>query len=477
MSRPPDHDARHRFSGLSDLAPEVASTVVRVAGDIALVIGPDGLIRNVAEGDLPLHAEQGAWVGRPWADTVSAHTRSKVEQLLEEAQRHGVSRRRELNHPSGDGADIPVSWAAVRLGEHGPVLAVGRDLRAVSAIQQRFLDAQQELERNYWQRRQTESHYRLLFQVARDAVLVLDATTLQVREVNPAATTLFGRSTAALTGQPLQACIDEALRPAYDELLAAARASGHAAEVRLRVAGLGTPIDLSATPFRAEGQHCLLLRARRAEPSSVDPQTVLDFIGQTPDAVVVTDSQGGVLWANPAFVGLCQASHESALKGRGIGDALGDHGQQWPALLARVRARGIVGHAELQVQVPGAAALLVDVSAALLEDGDQEHIGFTLRPLAAAQVDALTHELLRTLSALLGQPARRELGELLTTAGDHIETHLLEDALRKAGGRLDMAAQTLQIPAQELLKRMGRLGLNLPAPAPTGPAAEPPLLN
>lgn len=467
----------NRFSGLSELATEVASTVVRVAGDIALVIGTDGLIRSVAEGNLPLHAERDAWVGRPWADTVSAHTRTKVEQLLEEAQRHGVSRRRELNHPSGEGADIPVSWAAVRLGEHGPVLAVGRDLRAVSAIQQRFLDAQQELERGYWQRRQTESHYRLLFQVARDAVLVLDAETLLLRELNPAATALFGQSAAALTGQALRPCIDEAMRPAYDELLAAARASGHAAEVRLRVAGLGTPIDLSATPFRAEGQHCLLLRARRAEPSAIDPQTVLDFIGQTPDAVVVTDSRGGVLWANPAFVALCRASHESALKGRTLADALGDQGDQWPTLLARVRARGVVGHAELQVQVPGAAPLLADVSAALLEDGDQEHIGFTLRPMAAAPPDALTQELLRTLSGLLGRPAKQGLGDVLAAAGLHIETHLVEAALRTAGGRLDVAAQALHITAHELLHRMGRLGLPMPTPTPMGPAGEPPLLN
>ncbi|MBL8303178.1 MAG: PAS domain-containing protein, partial [Ideonella sp.] len=476
MSSPPAPPPARR-PGLSELAPEVASTVVRVAGDIALVIGADGLIRSVAEGNLPLHAERDAWVGRPWADTVSAHTRNKVALLLEEAQRHGVSRRRELNHPSGEGGEIPVSWAAVRLGDDGPVLAVGRDLRAVSAIQQRFLDAQQELERGYWQRRQTESHYRLLFQVAHDAVVVLDAETLLVREANPSAVALFAPPSGSFAGKLLRHCIDDAVRPAFDELLSTSRATGRAGEVRLRVAQAGTPIDLAATPFRAEGQHCLLLRARRAEPSAVDPQTVLDFIGQTPDAVVVTDSRGGVLWANPAFVALCDAPSEAHLKGRSLGEALGgDPAHQWATLLARVRARGVVGRVELNLQWPGAAPMAVDVSAALLEDGDQEHIGFTLRPLAGTvAADGTASVLADELGALVGQLGSAPLPELLAAAARRIEHQLVDTALRSTAGQLDAAARVLQIPLRDLLERAERLGI--PLPEPTGREGRPPLVN
>jgi hypothetical protein len=52
-------------SRLSEMASEVASTVVRVAGDIALVIGQDGVIRSVADGNLPLAGSGATWVGRP----------------------------------------------------------------------------------------------------------------------------------------------------------------------------------------------------------------------------------------------------------------------------------------------------------------------------------------------------------------------------------------------------------------------------
>ena len=163
------------LSLLSGLAPELAAAFVSLASDIALVIDEGGVIRNVATGDAGPSA--GGWVGRPWVETVTGDTRRKVELLLQEVGSAGVARRREVNHPSPGAPDIPIAYTAIRLGASGPVLAVGRDLRAVAAIQQRFVDAQQEMEREYWRLRQAQTQRRLLEQVARDAVLVVDAQT------------------------------------------------------------------------------------------------------------------------------------------------------------------------------------------------------------------------------------------------------------------------------------------------------------
>jgi transcriptional regulator PpsR len=464
QNTPPDEGSGR----LADLAPEVASTVVRVAGDIALVIGDDGVIRNVADGNLPLSRADHDWVGKRWADAVSAAARGKVESLLSEARQHGVSRRREFNHPGAEGAEIPVSWAAVRLGRGGPLLAVGRDLRAVSAIQQRFQEAQLSLEREYWQRRQTESHYRLLFQVAHDAVLVLDAETGLVLEANAAADTLFGRAGGGFEGLALQPFVDESLRPVVDELLLTARTTGHAAEVRLRAAHDGAPLDVSATPFHTDDRRGLLLRARRAAAAADDLPAVLEFIGHTPDAVVVTDASGRVLWANPAFVDLCGAPEGGHVRGRLIGDVLGDTRQQWPALLARVRARGVVARDTVVLQAPGWAAggvkvQAAEVSGALLAEGDQEHIGFTLRPRPAGA--AAPADVSLDLSALMLRIGSVALPDLLADAGRLVEAHLIEAALRAAQGRIDLAAQHLRMDTPQLLQRMQALALPLPEPA------------
>ncbi len=471
-------DAPAVAPNLADLAPEVASTVVRVAGDIALVIGEDGVISSVADGSLPLSGA--GWVGRLWADTVAEPARRKVLLLLQEARQHGLSRRRELNHPANEGGEIPVSWAAVRLGEHGPLLAVGRDLRAVSAIQQRFLDAQKDLERDYWQRRNAESHYRLLFQVAHDAVLVLDADDGRVLEANPSAGPLFGQPSPSWAGLPLRGYIEEDLRPGLDELLLTARTTGRATELRLRTAASGTTLDVSATPFHSEGRHCLLLRARRVDASAGDTPGVLDFIGQTPDAVVVTDMAARVLWANPAFVDMCQAPDELRLKGHRLDDLLGDPQQQWTALLARVRARGVVGRATVQIRVAGHTGQAVDVSAALLDESDQERIGFTLRHLGSAPRGLAPavpppDELALDLAGLVPQLGSAALPEMLAEASRRVELHFVRAALRAAGGHIDIAAGALRIGTDALLQRMERLGV--PLPQPVGHEGLPPTVN
>lgn len=134
---------------LAAWAPELADTFVALACDIALVVDGSGRIVSLAQHDAHPIAP-GGWIGSHWLDTVSADSRDKVEQMLGEVASLGQARRRELNHPQAIGGPTPVAYSAARLGDHGPILAVGHDLRAQAALQQRFLAAQEALERSYW---------------------------------------------------------------------------------------------------------------------------------------------------------------------------------------------------------------------------------------------------------------------------------------------------------------------------------------
>lgn len=435
----PGPSAPADLSLLSGLAPELAAAFVSLASDIALVIDDGGVIRSIAIGDAgPATA---GWVGRPWVETVTGDTRRKIELLLQEVGSAGVARRREVNHPSPGGPDIPIAYTAIRLGEGGPVLAVGRDLRAVAAIQQRFVDAQQEMEREYWRLRQAQTQRRLLEQVARDAVLVVDARSFASLQTNRAAGALFG---------------DAPLPPAIEELLVVARSTGRAAEVRTRLAA-GTAIELSATPFRAPGaEHSqrLLVRARAAEPDPVPADG---------DAVIVTDSAGRVLIANAAF-GLLVRDGASAI-GRLVIEALGDPERALAALLAEVRREGIAELATLVVGGAGIEALTLEATASLIAEGDQECIGLTLRRVGSAALPAARSEgigpveLVQGLDQLLGRVGELPLAELMQQAARLAERHAISLARQRSTDDR-AAAALLGIPDAELRDRMHGLGLD-----------------
>jgi hypothetical protein len=140
---------------LAPWAPELADTFVALSCDIALVIDAQGRIATLAQSSTQPIAPP-AWVGCAWVDTVSPDSRAKVTHMLADVDASGQARRREINHPHAVGGAVPVAYSAARLGKDGPTLAVGHDLRAQTALQQRFVAAQEALERSYWDTNQNQ---------------------------------------------------------------------------------------------------------------------------------------------------------------------------------------------------------------------------------------------------------------------------------------------------------------------------------
>lgn len=429
-------DAAPDLGALSPWAPELANTFVRLASDIALVIDRSGVIRNVAQGQAePMAPSAGDWVGRPWVDTVSSDTRLKVQSLLSEVSTHGIARRREVNHLLAAGTSIPVAYTAIRLGENGPVLAVGRDLRSIAAIQQRFIESQQDLERAYWQARQAESHYRLLFQVATDAVLVVDPLSLTILEANQAAARLFDCPAEHMAGRHATFGFEHHSRSALAELLAAALGSGQTGEIRARLLGSTTSASVAATAFRSGSDSTrVLVRVRTAD---APPAPGAGHAADAQPGVVVTDSAGRVLAANPQLLALLRLAAPADVRGHALADWLDAPDRPLSALIAQVRREGIVRRSGGWA-LPGAAGRPVplEVSAVLLTEGDQECIGFTLHPAAAAMAHDATllpeafREGMELLAAQLGV---LPLAAVLSEATALVEQHFRQLAAGRHG--------------------------------------------
>lgn len=479
MKSPPGK--RVDLSALSAWAPQLAEAFVSLASDIALVLDENGVVLNVAQGGAaPMAPSAHEWVGRAWADTVTGDTRAKVGLLLKDVVATGFARRREVNHPSSAGADIPVAYTAMRLGEQGPVLVVGRDLRAVAAIQQRFVDVQKEMERGYWRTRQSEARYRLLFQVANDAVLVVDAESLQILEANDAAAQLFDMPVAQLQGRPMTFGFENRSRSAVEELLLTSRRLGQPAEIRARLNGKVSTTHVAATPFRTDEAMRLLVRVRPLDtPESPADRsaTLARLVDAAMDSIVVTDSSGRILAANPAFLSLVQVDSELEVKGRALQDWIEGTDRVFDVFIPQVQRQGIARHSVSRVRRADAQAALVEISAALLTEGDQECIGFTIQPIAhgaAAVPLAVPTELLgaavERLTARLGELG---LPEVLREVATLVERHAIETAARRHGSDA-AAASALGITGASLNRRRRRLaGLADPADEESDPQSAP----
>lgn len=455
MSRRPypsiDLDA---FSGC---AAGLARAFVSLSSDIALVIDEAGIVTSVAQNEkAPMNPEAEAWVGQPWAQTVTGDTRGKIESLLADASTcGGMGRQREVNHAADSGDELPVAYTALRLGERGPVLAVGRDLRSVAAIQQRFLDTQQALERSYWRARHDEARHRLLYQVATDAAITVDIDRQCLIAVNAAAARLLQVDGPSAQGRLISAHFDATSRPAVEALLASACAGSDAFAAQARLAGSHISVALTATRVPAANKPTVLLRLRQADPPHGDlpaqGSALARHVDGTPEGIVVIDSDGRVREANLAFMQMAQAPELEAVIGQPLERWLRGDGM---AVIGSLRAQGLAPCQRVALLRHGRLELAVDMAGSLLGDVAGGDIGITLRPCGSdvLTADARAAVLLRAIDALANELGQTPLPALLRQAQALAQQHFLRTAIERHPGDSAAAARLLGISAEELAR-------------------------
>jgi transcriptional regulator PpsR len=459
-------------NSLGDLDAEAAATLIAAAADVALIVDNEGVIRDVAFGSDELSREgyDGKWLGLPWADTVTVESRPKIEALLREASGKTATRWRQVNHPSPRGADVPILYSAVPVGQEGRVVAVGRDLRAIAALQQRLVDAQQSMERDYWRLRHVETRYRLLFQMASEAVLIVDATTQKVLEANPAAVQLLGETTRRVVGRPFPEGFDAESTQAVQGLLAGVRAAGRADDVRARLAEGRREVSeviVSASLFRQENSTLFLVRLAPVQAdagATAVPKAksrVIEVVENAPDGFVVTDTEGRILTANPAFIELAQLATEEQAQGESLERWLGRPGVDLNVLIANLRQHGSVRLYATTLRGEYGSSAEVEISAVSVPSGTQPCLGFTIRNIGrrlAAEPRA-TRALPRSIEQLTELVGRVSLKELVREATDLIERLCIEAALELTHDNRASAAEMLGLSRQSLYVKLRRYGL------------------
>lgn len=469
MSRPPPPTPPD-LAALAGCAEGLARAFVSLSSDIALVVDASGVVTAVAQDEqAPMDATAQAWVGRRWSHTVTGDTRAKIESMMADACAGGLARRREVNHTGAPGQEVPVAYTAMRLGAQGPVLAVGRDLRRLAAIQQRFLDTQQALERSYWRARHGEMRCRLLYQVATDAVASVDVRRQSLLAVNAAAARLLQVDGPTAQGRLLAAHFDARSRPAVEALLARACASSIAEPVstQARLAGTHLSIGLTAARLPQARQPTVLLRLRQADPVLDDPlalgSALTRHVDGTSEGIVVVDIDGRVREANLAFVQMVHAADLEAVIGQPL--------ERWLPGTATAALHGLHGHGLAPTQRVTLcrgedADLAVELTGALLDDVGGGDAGFTLRPAGAdaLRADARAAELLRAIHALAAELGGSPLPDLLREAQALTQQHFVRTALDRHPGDAPAAARLLGISIEEMARLRRQPGFTAPPP-------------
>ena len=371
-------------------------------------------------------------------------------------------------------------YCGVQVGGDGRVVAFGRDLRAMSALQQRLMNAQQGMERDYARLRDVEMRYRLLFQLSSEAVLILDPAKGRVTEANPAAKAMCGSGTADVTGRALADLFDRASLPAIQSQIDAIRGGGRAEDVAGRLAPDNRAVMLRMSLFRQENATLVLMRmvpvpvqASQAIRTLPDPKlTLLRAVESAPDAYVVTDDDGDIITANAAFLELVQLLHEDEAVGQPLDRWVGESGVDLSVLTANLRSRGAVRFFSTTVHGEHGAMAQVEVSAVAVPGGDRLALGYAIRnvssrlniglqasPLQAGAATRAGKALPRSVEQLTELIGRVSLKDLVRESTEVIERLAIEAALELTGDNRASAAEMLGLSRQSLYVKLRRYGI------------------
>ncbi|MFN0218704.1 MAG: transcriptional regulator PpsR [Hyphomicrobium sp.] len=453
---------------LGDLDAEAAAKLIVAAADIAVVVDAKGVIRDVAVGSEDLVAEGwGKWVGQRWIDTVTVESRVKIEEMLRAAiGAKQLPRSRQVNHPSRSGGDVPIRYSAIEVGENGRIVAVGRDLRAVAALQQKLVETQQNMEREYSRLRHAETRYRLLFQVAGEAVLVVDAASMKIVESNPAATRLLSAAVKRLGGRSFPELFDAESSKIIHAHLAAVRGAGRSEDVVAKLSEGKQEFVVAASLFRQENVSHFLVRlspvgVSRTSNSAADRSRVFDFVDKLPDGFVVTDFDCNILKVNSAFLEIAQIASEEQAVGERLDRWLGRHDVDVKVLADNLKDRGTIRNFATVIRGEFGSYEDVDVSAVSVAGGDAPCLGFTVRLTGRKPEPIISgrRDLPRSVEQMTELVGRVSLKELVRDTTDIIERLCIEAALELTGDNRASAAEMLGLSRQGLYSKLRRYGL------------------
>lgn len=457
-------------TGLQGLSKQTVADIAALSSDFILTLDKKGIIQDckITRDHLAVEGLTG-WVGSRWTETVRSEGHAKIEEMMKEAAAGRMPRPRQVNHPSPTGTDLPVLYSLIPLGEAGGFIAAGRDYRALTALQQQLISAQQSVERDYVRLRHAETRYRLLFNVASEAMLIVDAGNRRIVEANPSAAAFLGIDANKLVGGkfPEVMGLDESGRDKLHGMMETVRLVGRADPLTLSVGGRSEDVSVAATLFRQEAASFLLIRlfSSNLAPDSVaipkSRSKLLELVENGPEGFVVTTPEGAVIAANRAFIESVEASSEEQVRGQSLGRWLARSDVDLNVLIASLKQRGSISLFATVLAGEYGGRVEAEISGVACLKGDDSCLGFMIRNVGRRlreQPGGAERALPRSPEQLTELVGRVSLREIVRETTDLIERLCIEAALEMTGDNRASAAELLGLSRQSLYVKLRRYG-------------------
>ena len=455
------------------LESDLVDGIVSALTDITILLGGDGIVQGVT-----LREENGVFnplytrIGRKIDGALTEESAAKLHRrfgTLRDKMRQGDGGGQiwcELVHKlEGATLPAPVRYSIHWLKDDDRFLLLGTDQRPVIELQQQLVQAQIAMERDYENRRELDTRFRIIMEETQDAFLFVSAATRKITEISAAAADLLGSARGDIIGHDIGAELTGLSSAELIEAAAGTRADEPAPRIEVTARRTMQAMTIAPRLFRAAGERlliCRLVPVSKSDNSTVSPldSNLRQLYSQTVDGILFTDANGLIQSASESFLNLVDAPSLASVQGRSLADYLARGSIDLTVLLDHAKRAGHMRLYATRLKTDFAGQLPVEISAIWISTGDRPVMGLIVRDssrIEALRAGAGTSE--SNVSSIMEMVGGSPLKEIVSEMTNVVEKLCIETALELTRNNRVAAAEMLGLSRQSLYVKLRKYGL------------------
>lgn len=452
---------------LNALDINLAAELLAYSVDLVLIINQSGVIEKCIDGSKPVSSNTSSLIGKKWLDTVAIDSQPKVNALLRTSEDQDEQKWRQVNQEIDGSASIPIQYSTIFFSKQNQLVAIGKDLSGISSLQQKLVESQQEIERDYANLHAIQNRYLQLFNSIDQAYLIVDSQTLKIIEVNKSAGFLVG-DLKKVQGKLFVNLFPAKDHEAIQSYLLESKSGILQSSIQTTLENLKENVEISSMILREGNQNVCLVsikpKSQAAQLGTANEQAILfsQALEDFQDGFIVCSTNGVILTSNNTFVSMSQSTQRDTILGKSFEIWLGRASIDLKIILGTVREYGsIKDYASTITADDGSSPLDVRISAVSFSSGKLSLVAIGIHPISKAsnqpadKPDSLGKNA-KELTQLVGKVP---LKQIVTETTDIIEKLCILAALDLTMTNRASAAELLGLSRQGLYIKMRRFGI------------------